>query len=690
VDLFNIFRRKVKNEHNFVGAPSFQFVNPAYYKHYSSEEYASAYPNIRAIVDEYMTVLPKAIDSNGKDQLNNPILNALYHPNQADGVVSFNEKIGVSTLVNKKTYILVWRNENGQAVPGGDFGFRGKNISGFTFLENPAINRRDNKTFYNIGAQEFTENEVMVLPGGVDGHSLYEGYSPTEAAVRWITLDDYIADFQKGFFENNAIPAGTFVVTAPTIKEYNQIVDMMQSRHRGAGKNNNVTYSHRPVDPNTGKPAEAQIEWIPYAQSNKDIDFKSLFEQTNSRIDMAYGVSRFIKGVDDAPNYATANVSERNFAKRAVLPLLTRNYNQLTHELNRITGGIGVAITFQYDIPEVADENEVNARTALLHSNLITTLSTQGYTMGSIVDAFDLPKRIKKLSKSDESTEIENDKPEVDEGNEVETSPDPDKIDGITPTNKRLYPKSQLTDANTEMYEDILAIRVRAFMQKQIDEAVLAVDAADITNVDVEDFTDEMLQTIVATMIASGDLEYQAGISLLVEAGVSLEGITAFALSESEKQAYRDYLLNVASSFRDDTAASIREVLLRGNEQGLTKNELQVALRNIMNTDEYRVTRLAVSEINRSQQMGSLHAMQQIENEVDTKIYKIWNVSNSEKCEFCQAMDGRRVPLNEAFIEKGGIIVGKDGGVFVNDFVAMDTPQAHPNCMCYFTWEVEK
>ena len=63
----------------------------------STRHYASAYPSIRAIANEYMTVLPKAIDGNGKPVKSN-ILDALYHPNQLDSVVSFNEKIA-TTLV---------------------------------------------------------------------------------------------------------------------------------------------------------------------------------------------------------------------------------------------------------------------------------------------------------------------------------------------------------------------------------------------------------------------------------------------------------------------------------------------------------------------------------------------------------------------------------------------------------------
>src|SRR5690606_23148997 len=103
-----------------------------------------------------------------------------------------------------------------------------------------------------------------------------------------------------------------------------------------------------------------------------------------------------------------------------VLPLLTRNYAQLTHELNRITGGMGIALTFEYDIPAVADENKVVAETHILHANLLSSLELNGYSLDSIVDAFELPARVKLLKKDNSAPVIDNDKPQVDEGGEVE------------------------------------------------------------------------------------------------------------------------------------------------------------------------------------------------------------------------------------------------------------------------------
>lgn len=425
----------VKNSVNLVGAPSFAQVNPyGLYKHFKDDKYASIYPNIRPIVNDVKEIYPYAIDKNGKTVQNIPAVNALFRPNKTDSFDTFIERLTVSVLNLPFTYLLVWRREGGEARPGGDFGFKGQNIAGYTFLECPAVEYRDRRVYYKIGAQEFTEDEVMAIPGGAEPSDLYGGYSPAFSVAKWATIDGYIADFEKGFFENNAIPAGMFNLVAATTKEYEDMREAIEKRHRGAGNNNNVTFSHVPLDAN-GKAQQAQVEWIPFQQSNKDIDFDPILTHTDKKLGKAYGVSSIITGDDSQAKYSNAEVSEANYMKRAVKPTAKRIYSQITHELNRITGGIGCAITFKIDIPAVADSEKVKAETRQIDARLIRDMVDAGYTIDSIVDAFELSNGYKLLKMGDGKAVIVNDKPEVDEGNEVTSSPDRTEIDGITPLN---------------------------------------------------------------------------------------------------------------------------------------------------------------------------------------------------------------------------------------------------------------
>lgn len=681
--LVNNFKPKMGA--NYIGRPSFRESNPyGFFDICESDSYASAYPSIRAIANEYMTIRPFAIDENGEPQQNNNIINALYHPNQLDSSVAFFEKIAVSTLVLPKTYILVWRKEGGEAKPGGNFGFRGQNIAGFTFLEKPAISIRDKRTYYNIGSQEFNENEVIVLTGGVDPYHMYSGYSPMLGAKKWATLDDYIADFQKGFFENNAIPAGHFVITAASKTDYDDTVKRMQEKHRGAGKNNNVTYTPRPLGQD-GKPADSKIEWIPFAQSNKDIGFKDLFEQANKRLDLAFGVPQIIKGVDDAATYANAQVAEKTFAQRAVYPLALRNYTQITHELNRITGGIGVSITFDYDIPTVADEEKVNAETKSIEANLIRTLVTEGYSLNSIVDAFELSNSYKLLSMAETTPAIENDKPDVDEGDEVKDAPNPDEIDGVTILNeaaKGKNPKAELSD------EQKMEAATRQYMQAQVDRAVgeyreepeakMQVQP-EPTDEELDAYVNNMFAIVIGILLANGEAEYAAGVLV---AGLNISDLQGFTLPDTAQDAYRAYLRRVGTSYGQDTAESIRKVLADANDRGLTRTETEDALRNIMNTDEYRITRLARTEINNSQNTGKLEGIKSLASEVGGNWEKTIDHSGVTPCPLCASQEGIWTAIDQPLWDFGDSITAIVDGepvTYVNDWQSNEAQDYHPN-----------
>lgn len=671
--------------HNYVGAPSFATTNPYnnLFDCFYADEYASQYPNIRAIANEYMTIRPYAIDSNGKP-VKHPALDALYHPNQKDSSVLFAEKIAVSTLSLPITYILVWRNEGGVAKPGGNFGIQGKNIAGYTFLEKPAIDVRDGKKFYKMGAQEFTELEVMELPGGAKPSSLYAGYSPSQAAARWSTLDSYIADFQKGFFENGAIPAGQFIITAVSDQDFNDTVDKLQESHRGAGKNNNVTYTPRPVDPNTNKPADAKIEWIPYQQSNKDIDFEPLLKHVDNRLSEAYGVSSIIKGVDSAAKYSNAEVSENGFAKRAVNPLALRNYTQITHELNRITGGLGVAITYKYQIPAISDAEKVKAETKKVEITMITDLVAAGYSLDSAVDALNLSPAYKLLKLGTGGAVIDNDKPDVDEGDEVVESPDPDKIDGVTPLNKKKeqleLPKNQsLSD------EEKLEVAARDLMESQVDRAAKELKddvtaAIEPTEDEVEAFVVAMMAVITSILILNGTEEYAAGAALT---GLSLDDLQGFMLTESAESAYQGYLRQVASSYGNDTAASIRKVLAEANESQLSRRETEDKLRDIMNTDDWRVKRLGRTELNNSQNIGKLEGMKSLSAEVGSDYEKTIDHTGTAPCPLCSSKEGIWTALDQPLWGLGEAIETTDNDgkqvIYINDWQTNEANDYHPN-----------
>lgn len=396
------------------------------YREFKSNDYENAYPSITKITNKFMMIRPYAVNGKGeKQEKPTAVLNALYHPNKLNSSVEFREALALMYLVHAKTHILVWRKEGGKIVPGGKI--TPNNIGGFSFMEGVTPIMVNGKTTYTVttesGSATYDDSEVITLRGLNPYRINSGGFSATQAACKWTTLDDYIAQYQQGFFKNGAVPSGEFVITAPTTTEFNNIVDKLQEKHRGADNNNNIVYTHRPVDQSTGKPVDAQIEWIPYAVSNRELSLKDLFEQANKKIDSTYGVPASIRGVGENNNYATARTDQQNFMENVVDPIALKIWTGFTHELNRITGGLGVAISYDIEIPALADEEKVKEEQGKIRDERAQAWLDKGYSLSSVRKYLETG-NLDDLEQAEVTEETEDD-PDVDEGNEVKDAPDP-------------------------------------------------------------------------------------------------------------------------------------------------------------------------------------------------------------------------------------------------------------------------
>lgn len=654
-----------------------------------SDAYASSYDSIRTVAAEFMQIQPYTIDANGKT-VDSALRDALYHPNQKDSSAMFFEKLATSVLFHRNTYLLVWRRKGNKAFPGGQI--RADNIAGFTFIENPIIEIRNGDLFYRVAPDiVYTEQEVIVIPGGVDANDLYAGYAPGTAAYRWATLDDYIAQFQKGLFANGGVPSGVLTITASSEKDYEDTVVALKRHHSGAGNNNNVTYSPRPIDPNTGNPGAPKIEWTPFAQTNKEIDFKAVADRVQDRLDTTYGVSQLMKGVDTDAKYSNGEFAEAGLAKRVVKPLALRVYTTITHELNRITGGLGVAISFKYEIPAQTDAEKVKAETRNIDADLILKLTTQDFSIDSIVDAFQLSNGYKLLKKGSGPAVIDNDKPDVDEGNEVLDSPDPKEATGaVNRTNPKALAKA-LT-SNEKIVEVIAMDFMKAQVAKAVDDYEIEnpqdVITGEFTEADLIRFVDELMVVLTSQAIVEGKIQLAEGKEIIEAIGLSTDNITDFTLSDAQINDYRGYLNQVGRSYGAETQTIIRSVLDTANTEGWTAAQIKKSLNEVPELNGYRAERLARTETVRAGGTGSLYSMEQITNQTGIEFKKIWNTSRSDACEFCRAKNGTTISLGQAFVPADGPMEGVDGGERINKFVDMDIAQAHPNCGCYLTYEV--
>ena len=685
------------------------------------QTYDNAYPNVKAISNAFLDIIPYAINENGEEIKNARLTKVLAQPKVGMSGAEFREALAVSALTHRKTYLLVWHSENGKAIAGGRI--TPDNITGFTFIENADIRiNKDGSKLYKVGTDIFNDKEVIEITSGIDPYDLSAGYSPSIAIKKWANVDDYIVDYQAGFFENGAVPSGQFVITAGSVEQFNEIVDMMQMKHRSSGNNNNVQYIHRPVA-SDGSPVSAQIEWIPFSQPNSQLGLKEIFEETNKKLDSAFGVPSTIRGVNDHNTYASVKVDEQIFIKYTVKPFTTKIWTKFISELNRITGGMGYGLTFDVEVPNLADEEKVESEKKKVDLDIITQALASGFALDDIITAFELPEAYKSLKIAQNA--------KTDEQNPKALSHSHKCTCGCGEITKALDPKGKKLENKIREVLD-------SFTDEKIKKTIS--DNFGISKAVEEDWTEEEIQEYLAQLsemevqpantetkskyasvisiavlgyiLTRGKTQYSSGLkfvenavnsgelkvanSLLDDNGkLATDRLSGYSVTNQTTQAYMQRLATILESYDNQITTAIRGQLANiYNEVSATGRPMRrdviiERIKQVSDLDEWRAERIARTEENYARQLSQIDAMIDIKQKLNIKILKKWICLGVNPCEFCQSMNGSVEELEKPFVPLMATIQGVDGGIMFNNYAPMESANAHPNCNCKIDFILE-
>lgn len=291
------------------------------------DTYDNVFPYVNAIAQRFSTVIPYAVDSDNRriDPAPAPLA-ALYAPNDTYSCLEFLKIVCASILTQSHLDVLIWTS-NG---PGGDI--TADNIIGYTLL--PSNSRQYNSTrsdWYHrvtmdLGegeqAYEFSRDETIALSYSQHPNDPTRGIAPAMTVKKWANVDDMIADYERGFFGNNAVPAGMLGIVSENTEDFQRNRDRLESTFRGAGNNNGIVYNMIPVDPMTHKPSTtSKLVWVPFQNANDSLDLQTVNDVVNNRLSNALAVPDIIRGIDNGQTYANAEQAERAFIENALKPL---------------------------------------------------------------------------------------------------------------------------------------------------------------------------------------------------------------------------------------------------------------------------------------------------------------------------------------------------------------------------------
>ena len=668
-------------------------------------DYENVFAQVRPLIDEMVSVVPFGVGRNGarKPMNETPELAALYDPNDDMGGIEFLDTMFAGWLTENQLYVHVHFTRSGS-------------IEGYTILPpDSLVNLGNGEKYWQVSVggeiQNLYEDEVITLCYSRSPRGL-RGVSPASAIRLYAQIDDLLAQFEKAYLENGAIPASITIIRASTQEKFNEARRELEGQLKGASNRNKTIYLWRQFNNDDGTERD-QVEVKTIQGNNNTLAIRELVDVVNDRLNKAYGVSNFILGDDSSAKYDNAELSDFQFTRRRVKPALRKFWNEFQHELDRITGGLGYAISFQLDMPELTERKKVEAETSEKNVKNIKELVQAGskpvaacVALGLDIDRWaPVATGIYNRVLIDREYQLQSAQASlaVSRAPETETKTEPEtKAEEITPqrgqehhhehehTNDYFQPFSDAEKTEKKIFERLMSLARAIF--------------AENPNIDLDAIADEIYrlleneanlggeQALEAIAQLVNDPDVEKAIREMLKNGVSISNELAQRLHERTEQLVQGY-----DKYTREVMRSVIE-----NSEGLSASEIKKRLSEVI--PDYRAATIARNEVVYAFKSGHLELDEGIAEEYNLTMELEWhtNPQAGEVCPECQAMEGKRTKLGQAFTpepvdyEK----TDKDGNTYAvhsegwspsiwNDYGLI--PNAHVNCKCtYLVVNVEK
>lgn len=648
--------------------------------------YDNIFPYVNAISQRFSTVIPYAIASDGKRLDPAPAaLSALYAPNDTYSCLEFLKLIASCMLTQSHVDILVWTTEG----PGGNI--TSDNITGYTLLPSNSRVYNDTRSDWyhrvtmNLGdglrQYEFTRDETIALSYSRHPNDPTRGISPAMTIKKWANVDDMIADYERGFFGNNAVPAGMLGIVSENAEDFQRNRARLEETFRGAGNNNGIVYNMVPVDPLTHKPSQtSKLVWVPFQNSNDTLDLQTVNDVVNNRLANALAVPDIIRGIDNGQTYANAEMAERSFIENTLKPLCMTVWDKWQFELDRITGGLGYGITFDLNLPAQTEVERVQAETQQIRVNSLIQLVNMGATVESAADALGLPESYKRLNlhKTD--------------ANQLSSLPSKRSITKAAKKTDDMTTETRILPA-TRTYVDRI-IRLTGRSQNGLKDDLETIgrqwinDVEDVLIAHLSDYARKTGMKLEQVITAWAEIHPENPLAVDIQSYTTTDWRKLYdwtTMPDNIKTAYETHLQEMTHTTSKTITSKTLELLNRADTEQWDSRRLRDELTRMSNGHAELIARC---ETVQSQRLGSLYSARNLSETLGVRLQKVWRTTgDGNTCDFCKHMEGTTLPLDSTYMEKDTIVTIGDH-TYANSFESMTTPNGHPRCRCYEDYEV--
>lgn len=645
-------------------------------------DYENVFAQVQPLINDMKMVRPFGVGKNGGrlPMQRTPELALLNNPNDEMGWGEFAGAMFATWLTEDELDIHVHHN--------------GRKVIGYTIIPPHSKVYLANGDYYfqvytEDGYSQVSKDDVMTLRFSRSPKDLQRGISPATAIRAWAQAEDVLAQYERAYIQNGAIPASITFIRASSQDKYNQVRHELENNLTGARNHGKTIYVWRQFNGDTGESLD-QVEVKTIQGNNSTLAIKELTDIINDHLNKAYGVSNFILGDDSSAKYDNAELSDYQFIKRRVYPALMAFWDQFQFELDRIVDGLGYAIQFELELPDLTERQKVRAEIAKMRAETLTRLISAGASAREAVKALDLGDSWLGAARGIYEKALTASSFDKQKTIQKAITPLAQSIDKKTHSTCTCHSRSCLQNSHDAVnVQDALPPMTED--EKKIYNALIDMAErifANTPNIDTDGVIAQIMEALEnnakygAVKGADTVAKLLSDKEVVAEIRSTLENME---ISGTLRERLENRTRELVTAYGDNTRAIMNDVL--NNSEGLSAAEIRKELRAVMPT--WQAERIARTETVYAFKSGRLTEDEQIAKKYNLKMKLKWR-ARPGACEVCAAMDGEEVEVGEAFEH---IKETDDGMVeWIPDFWNDDgrIPSPHPNCRCYFDEIVEE
>lgn len=497
----------------------------------------------------------------------------------------------------------------------------------------------------------FEKDEILhfKMPNPIDP---YRGLGTVQAAKVYVETEDFASHFTRNSIYNSGRPSGVLNVKGTIDKdEFEQIKKQFKDQYSGT-KNAGKTMLLRGAD---------GLDYQKLGMELGEVGLKELKDMTRDDIMVMFRVSKTILGITDDVNRANAHEARAVFTENVIKPELDRFIDHINAFLMPVWSD-GFVLNYE-DPTLVSDKDKLEEWTAG-HNKWLTTNDIRE------------ERGLDPLPGGDVIREPINLVPT--------TTPVPLKT-----LKKRLKKKDSSRKVRADIFMSILFTQQEMWERryKRLMDEEFETQKKEILNKhrgkSATKDLDEWLFSILASKQRLMGVLVPLGLELMADQAkpafdMAGDDETVLIVNDRIRKYIVDRVDHLADETSDFTVKEITDSLSEGILAGEALPQLRKRIEAIYdNATSVRSERIARTETLAASNEGALAAYRQ-----SPLVKKMEWSAEADACEFCLALDGTVVGLEEEFLPYGSDFQGLDGGNLKIDYSSITHPPLHPNCRC--------